>query len=189
MPMPGVHKKIQQTQNRCAFFGRLILSVGRHCGLAVNAALSRRSNPMVPYLDRFERIITRALLIMLVVVVVLATVELAWILGKELLVPPYILLAPDQLLGLFGQFLLVLIGIELLHSMKVYAVHRVIHLEAVLIVAMIAVARKVIVLETKEQPEGTLLGIAAITLALTLGYYLVRRSHQKKGDTDPESKG
>jgi uncharacterized membrane protein (DUF373 family) len=108
-------------------------------------------------------------------VVVLATVELAWILGKEVLVPPYILL--------------VLIGIELLHSMKIYAMRRVIHLEAVLIVALIAVARKVIVLESNELPEGTLLGIAAITLALALGYYLVRRSHREEGNPDPGSKG
>lgn len=50
---------------------------------------------MFPYRDRFERIITRALLVMMAGVVVLATVELAWILGKEMLAPPYILLADD----------------------------------------------------------------------------------------------
>lgn len=80
------------------------------------------------------------------------------------------------MLELFGQFLLVLIGIELLHSMRIYIMRRVIHLEAVLIVALIAMARKIVVLDPKEVAEGTLLGIAAIVLALTLGYYLVRRS-------------
>ncbi len=89
---------------------------------------------------------------------------------------------------LFGQLLLVLIGIELLHSMKTYAVSRVIHLEAVLIVALIAVARKIIILDPKELPEGILLGIAAIVLALTLGYYLVRRSRREEGGPNPESK-
>jgi len=141
------------------------------------------------YLDRFERIITGTLLVMMAGVVVLATVELGWIIGKDVLAPPYILLEPRELLELFGQFLLVLIGIELLHSMKIYAVRRVIHLEAVLIVALIAVARKVIVLEPKELPEGALMGIAAITLALAVGYYLVRRSHREEGNPDPERKG
>ncbi len=144
---------------------------------------------MFPYLDRFERIITRTLLVMMAGLVVLATVELAWIIGKEVLAPPYVVLEPRKLLELFGQFLLVLIGIELLHSMKIYAVRRVIHLEAVFIVALIAVARKVIVLEPKELPEGTLMGIAAITLALALSYYLVRRSHREEGNADPENKG
>ncbi|MGZ8210673.1 MAG: phosphate-starvation-inducible PsiE family protein [Burkholderiales bacterium] len=60
---------------------------------------------------------------------------------------------------------------------------------AVLIVALIAVARKVIVLEPKELPEGSLLGIAAITLALVRSYDLVRRSHREDGHPDPVGKG
>jgi uncharacterized membrane protein (DUF373 family) len=168
-------------------FDRIL--VGRHCGLAFNAALNRESGPLLPYLDTFERIINRTLLVLMAGVVLLATVELAWILGKDVLTPPLFLLDLDELLELFGQFLLVLIGIELLHSMKIYIVQRVIHLEAVLIVALIAMARKIVVLEPKELPEGALLGIAAIVLALALGYYLVRRSRWEKGDPDPESKG
>jgi uncharacterized membrane protein (DUF373 family) len=142
---------------------------------------------LLPYLDRFERIITRALLVMMAAVVLLATVELGWILGKDVLSPPLLLLEIDELLEIFGQFLLVLIGIELLHSTKVYSERREIHLEAVLIVALIAVARKIIVLDPKDVPEGALLGIAAIAAALTLAYYLVRRTRCEKGDPNPES--
>lgn len=126
---------------------------------------------------------------MMASVVLLSTVELAWYLGKDVLSPPLFLLGLDELLELLGQFLLVLIGIELLHMMKIYVEQRVIHLEAMLIVALIAVTRKIVVLDTKESPEGTLLGIAALVFALSLGYYLVRRSHREKGDIDPESKG
>ncbi len=144
---------------------------------------------MLPYLDTFERIITRALLILMAAVVLLSTVELAWILGKDVLSPPLFLLDLNELLELFGQFLLVLIGIELLHTMKIYIAQRAIHIEAVLIVALIAMARKIVVLEPKDLPQGTMLGIGVITLALALGYYLVRRSHWEKGDPDPESKG
>ena len=139
------------------------------------------------YLDSFERVITRILLVMIAAVVLLATIDLAWVLGKDALTPPRFLLEID-LLEVFGQFLLVLIGIELLHSMKLYSAHREIHLEAVFIVALIAVARKIVVLDPKELPEGTLLGIAAITLGLTLGYYLVRRSRFERGEPDPETK-
>jgi uncharacterized membrane protein (DUF373 family) len=72
---------------------------------------------------------------------------------------------------------------------KVYIESREIHLEAMLAVALIAVARKIIVLEPKELPEGTLLGIAAMVLALTFGYYLVRRDRREKGNSDAETKG
>ena len=54
---------------------------------------------------------------------------------------------------------------------------------------MIAVARKIVVLDTKELPEGILLGIAAMVFALTLGDYLVRRSRRENGNFNPESKG
>jgi uncharacterized membrane protein (DUF373 family) len=121
-------------------------------------------------------------------VVLLATIELAWILVKDVLTPPYILLEIHELLELFGLFLLVLIGIELLHSVKTYIVRREFHLETVLTVAMIAVARKIIVLEPKELPEGTLLGMAALVIALALGYYVMRRSHRESSDSDLESK-
>ena len=144
---------------------------------------------MLPYLDTFERIITRALLVMMASVVLLATVELAWLLGKDVLSPPLFLLGLDELLELFGQFLLVLIGIELLHSMKIYIEHRVIHLEAVLSVALIAVARKIVILDTKELPEGALLGIAAMLFALTLGDDLVQRSRRGKVAANSKSRG
>ena len=143
---------------------------------------------MLPYLEKFERAITHTLLVLMAGVVLLATIELAWILVKDVLTPPYFLLDVHELLELFGLFLLVLIGIELLHSVKTYIVRREIHLETVLTVAMIAVARKIIVLDPKELPEGALLGIAALVIALALGYYVMRRSRRESGDSDLESK-
>ena len=77
------------------------------------------------------------------------------------------------------RVLLVLIGIELLHSMKIYIERREVHVEAVLVVAVIAVARKIVVLDPKALDGETLLGIAAVALALTIGYYLVRRTHRE----------
>ena len=143
---------------------------------------------MLPYFDKFEGVITRVLLVLMAGVVLLATVELGWILGKDVLTPPLFLLDIEELLELFGQFLLVLIGIELMHSMKVYIESREVHLEAVLAVALIAVARKIVVLEPKGLPEGTLLGIAAMVLALTVGYYLVGRGRREKSDSDAKTK-
>lgn len=119
-------------------------------------------------------------------VVLLATVELAWILVKDVLTPPVFLLEIHELLELFSLFLLVLIGIELLHSVKTFILRREIHLESVLTVAMIAVARKIIVLEPKEWPEGTLLGLAALVLALSISYYVMHRSRRERGNSDLE---
>ena len=143
---------------------------------------------MLSYLEKFETVITRVLLVMMTGVVLLATVELGWILGKDVLTPPLFLLEIEELLELFGQFLLVLIGVELIHTVKIYIESREIHLEAMLAVALIAVARKIIVLDPKELPEGTLLGIAAMVLALTFGYYLLGRDRRDKRESDAEAK-
>lgn len=138
------------------------------------------------HLDTFERVITRILLVMMAVVVVLATVEVIWIVIKDVLSPPAFLLEIEELLDLFGLFLLVLIGLELLHSVKIYIEQREIHVESVLSVALIAVARKIIILDPKELSEGTLLGIASLVLALVLGYYVIRRSHREERGPDKE---
>ena len=55
--------------------------------------------------------------------------------------------------------------------------------------AIIAIARKVVILEPKELDGTRLLGIAAIILALTAGYYFVRlggQSASKPGDKPDE---
>jgi uncharacterized membrane protein (DUF373 family) len=130
------------------------------------------------HLESFEKIITRILLVMMAVVVVLATVEVIWVVIIDVLTPPVLLLEIGELLELFGLFLLVLIGLELLHSVKIFIEDREFHLDSVLSVALIAVARKIIILDPKDQGEGILLGIAALVLALVVGYYVVRRSHR-----------
>ena len=139
---------------------------------------------MFSYLGKFEEIISRTLLVMMAAVVLLTTIELGWILVKDVVTPPVFLLEIDEILELFGMFLLVLIGIELMHSVKIYIKRREIHLEAMLIVALVAVARKVIVLEPKELAPEAVLGLAALALALTIGYYLVKRAGREGGGND-----
>ena len=116
---------------------------------------------------------------MLAIVVVLATVDLGWLIIKDILTPPILLLDIAELLELFGAFLLVMIGLELLGTVKTYITKNTIHVEVVLLVAIIAIARKVVILEPKEMSGAHLLGIAAIILALTAGYYLVRLGRRR----------
>ena len=55
-----------------------------------------------------------------------------------------------HLLEYFGYVLLVLIGVELLDTIRAYLQEHVVHVEIVLEVALIAVARKIIILELKD---------------------------------------
>ncbi|HCT71914.1 MAG TPA: hypothetical protein DF409_13985 [Bacteroidales bacterium] len=82
----------------------------------------------------------------------------------------------DALMDLFGLFLLVLIGIELLDTIKIYLRDNVVHVEVVVLVAIIALARKVVVLKVEELSGDLILGIAGLIVALGVTYYLIKKS-------------
>lgn len=91
-----------------------------------------------------------SLVVMMAVVVLLSTLELGWII-KDIITPPMFLLEIDELLDVFGLFMLVLIGIELLDTIsKTYLSASTDHTQIVMAVAIIAIARKVIILDVKE---------------------------------------
>jgi len=133
---------------------------------------------MMGWLAKFQKVVLTALAWLMAIVVLLATAELFYIIAKEIATPPLAFLEIDQLLNIFGHFLLVLIGIELLETFKIYIEENVINVQVVLLVAIIAVARKVIILDVKALPSMTLLGIGVIVISLSIGYYLVKKSQQ-----------
>ena len=116
-------------------------------------------------------------MILMGVVVLMTVVDLAWILIKDAITPPILLLDTSELLDIFSMFLLVLIGIELIETLKAYVLQNEIRAEVIIIVAIIALARKIITLDLKEVSSGSLLGIAAIMLALSIAYYVIRQTH------------
>ena len=131
-------------------------------------------------LTKIQKINVLALAAMLIVVMVLSTVHLGVLIGQEIMVPPRFLIPVQGLLEIFGYFLLVLIGIELMETLKAYVKKDSIHIRVVLEVALIAMARKVIVEEPNSVPSLTLLGIAALILALALASYFERLTHTLK---------
>lgn len=83
----------------------------------------------------------------------------------------------------FAGILLILIGLELIETIRAYLHDQHVRLEIVLIVAMIAVGRHILEIDLTAADGITLVGIASLTLALTLGYFLTRRS--ARGDGNP----
>jgi uncharacterized membrane protein (DUF373 family) len=134
-----------------------------------------KDNGMFNLLKRFEHCIVVSLILMMMVVVLLSTIELGWLIVKDMITPPIVLLEIDELLELFGFFMLVLIGIELLETIRAYYVDHSVHAEIVIKVAIIAIARKIIILDVKDLPSLTLIGIAAIVLALSAAYFAIKR--------------
>ena len=139
---------------------------------------------MLSLIKKFERIIVTTLIVMMAVTILLATVELGWLIIKDVITPPIILLEIHELLDIFGLFLLVLLGIELISTLKTYLTENAIHIEVVFAVALIAIGRKVIILDVKEISSLSLLGIGAIIISLSVGYFLVKRASHGRGSQD-----
>jgi len=131
------------------------------------------------YLDKFQKFIIVILAILMGLVVMLATLELVYVIALDLLSPPIVLLDSKELLDIFGYFLLILIGIELLETFSIYIRERAINVQVVLLVAMIALARKVIILDAEDIQSLTLFAIGFVILALAAGYYMVKRSQDE----------
>ena len=138
---------------------------------------------MIELIKKIEKALIFSLVVMMAIVLLLATIELGWIIVKDIVPPPMFLLEIDELIEIFGLFMLVLIGIELLETIiKTYLDRSTEHVTIVIAVALIAIARKVIVLDVQEFTGDILLGIAAVIIALAGGYYLIRRSSGKFGE-------
>jgi uncharacterized membrane protein (DUF373 family) len=130
-------------------------------------------------IGRVQRVTVLLLAVMLVVVMLLSTIHLGVLITEEIMKPPRGLIPVQGLLEIFGYFLLVLIGVELLETLKAYVRKDVIHVRVVLEVALIAMARKVIIEEPNTVPGLTLFGIAALILALGIAFYFERQAKRE----------
>ncbi len=125
-----------------------------------------------------ERYIIKTLIALMSILLILATIELGYTVFRaiETSNSETFIIDLDNLMNVFGVFLLVVIGIELLDTIKVYFREHVIHVEVVLLVAIIAIARKIIVLDFDQYSGLAIMAIAAILLALAAGYYLIKKT-------------
>ena len=120
---------------------------------------------------------------MMMIVVLMTTIELGALIVEDVIRARGIVLDSADILSLFSFFLLILIGLEVIETIKMYLDEHLVHVEVVFLVAMIAVARKVIVLDAGKYEPMTLIGVSALILSLSLGYYLIKKSHC--GDAQP----
>jgi uncharacterized membrane protein (DUF373 family) len=123
-----------------------------------------------------ERSIIKTLIALMSVLLILATIQLGYLVVVSILESEVFILDLDVLMDLFGVFLLVLIGIELLDTIKVYFKKHDIHVEVVMLVALIAMARKIVLMDLSYYSGLEIVGIAAIIIALSLGYYFIKKA-------------
>jgi uncharacterized membrane protein (DUF373 family) len=159
----------------------------RHGSIIVAASrITGNENDMESFLTKAQKLIVVTLAALLILVVVLSTLHLGILIAEEIWKTPRFLIPVHGLLEIFSFFLLVLIGVELLETLKAYVKKDAIPVRLVLEVALIAMARKVIILEPDAVSGLTLLGIAAVILALGVAFYFERQAQKEQWPHRPE---
>jgi len=149
-------------------------------------------DPIVGILNRVIRLVARVLAGIMTLVIVWGVADVLYVLWQRLMAPPFMLLEINDILATFGAFMAVLIAIEIYHNIILYVQdHRNHHLavEIVLGTALMAIARKVIVIDFKEVGPEHIYGTAAVTLALVVGYYLIARRGDARRTAAQTSQG
>jgi uncharacterized membrane protein (DUF373 family) len=82
----------------------------------------------------------------------------------------------------FGGVLIVVLGLELIETLKVYFREHRVRVEVILTVSLIAVSRHIIQVDYEQMTGAQLIGLGSIILALAGGYFLVARA--RAGDAD-----
>ncbi len=127
----------------------------------------------------FEQIIVLTLLALLMIVVVYATVGLFFAIAAAMIERYHsreLHLALPLLHEVFAGFLMLLIGLELMKTIVMYLDEHIIHVEVVLSVALIAIARHAIDVDYKTIPPLSMVGMGAIIFALAIGYYYFKKA-------------
>ena len=127
----------------------------------------------------FEQFIVLILLGVMMLVVLYATVGFLILIGKlmiERLNTSEGHVTLPLLHEVFAGFLLLLIGLELMKTIATYLDEHVIHVEVVLSVALIAIARHAIDVDYKTIPPLSMIGTGVIIIALALGYYYFKKA-------------
>jgi uncharacterized membrane protein (DUF373 family) len=147
---------------------------------------------MIEIVNKFEKVIYAVLMALLMVVIVVSVFDLALLMYKSWGISSKYVLETSVIITLLGAFLLVLICIELLDTIKAYFEENTIHVEIVILLAIIAISRKVILLD----PTGMsgiefgveMMGIGVIVICLAAGYYFLKKAGISIGPGKPEEK-
>src|SRR5712691_7379939 len=131
--------------------------------------------PALTFYQRFESMVAFALTLVITLVILIALYRLIVGVFGGLVFGALNPLEYEVFQTIFGEIITLLIALEFNHTL-LYVVTReqsVIQIRIVLLIALLSLARKFIILDLKETTSDELLGLAAVTLALGISYWLL----------------
>ena len=130
---------------------------------------------------RIKQGVSLAVLLLMAVIVASSVIELSIVLFNEIFdaKDDSLFLDVDELFKIFSFVFIILIGFEMMETIEMYFKKNVVHAEVVLLVAVIAVTRKVILLDLEKYDPVAIIGLGIIILSLGACYYLIKRTYRQ----------
>lgn len=123
--------------------------------------------------------------LMMVVVIIFGVVDVGWTIYQRFNTEPRFILTMGDILITFGAFMVVLIAIEIFQNIILYLRDDVIHVKIVLATALMAIARKVIILDYDELDPLYILATGVVLVATGITYFFVYKLPDDKQVKNP----
>jgi uncharacterized membrane protein (DUF373 family) len=136
---------------------------------------------LLTYYQRFESLVALILTLVIGVIIAVALFRLIVEVGSGLVYGALDPLDHQVFQTIFGEIMTVLIALEFNHTLHLVVTRQqsIIQTSVVLLIALLALARKFIVLDLHSVSTSELLGLAAATLALGATYWLIRITRER----------
>ena len=139
-------------------------------------AETREHWPIMSIYERFEQVVAIVLSLVIAMVIALALVQLVIRVVPLLLSGAIDPLEHDVFQALFGMIMTLLIAMEFKHSIVRVALRSssIIQVKTVVLIALIALSRKFVILDSSATGASTIAALAGATLVLGVVYWLLR---------------
>ena len=142
---------------------------------------TREHWPLMTLYERFEQIVAIVLSFIIAVVVAIALFQLLRRVLPLLLGGALDLLDHETFQNLFGAIMTLLIAMEFRHSIIRLALRHesIIQVRTVVLIALLALSRKLVILDMTATGAATIAALASATLALGIVYWLLREREDR----------
>lgn len=134
---------------------------------------------MLGFIRSVEKLIIWGILIVMLTIILLAFIDIVYEIKQKIIEEPIFIIDANGLMSLFSLFLVLLIGLELLETIKAYLKDDIVHVEFIILIAIIAIARKAIVWDFNKYSTEELISVAIMTVALGITYFLIKKADFK----------
>ncbi|MBT8334475.1 MAG: phosphate-starvation-inducible PsiE family protein [Deltaproteobacteria bacterium] len=141
--------------------------------------VSKKDDTFLWLLKRVIHLCLKSLGLLMILVIIFGVIDVAWTIYHRLNSEPRFILTMGDILMTFGAFMVVLIAIEIFQNIILYLRDDVIHVKIVIATALMAIARKVIILDYDELDSLYIFATGIVLLATGIIYYFIHKLPEK----------